>query len=1009
MTKRLILIALFISMLGIIGTNAGAVDAPHTSSCITCHNSTAPADSNLFNGTCLKCHSATGSSVYKFSDADQGNTSHRWGGSVVNPGAGAQSPSVGAMVQVQGYTGSQLSCANCHNPHLDTNKRFQRIANNADQMCLDCHRSRAATTAATGTHPVFVGYSAAVKASPANFVGMTPVNANPANPTSDLGSRFSADGKILCSTCHRVHSADSRSSNYVNGFKNLSSGDGNLLRTNPRGAKVATGAPDSINICTNCHTGKMSHNGKGQDIQCIDCHGAHVEYDPRDPTAAQGRNIKLIRRYMPGSSSQVFFRYTGSRLEYKNGSGTGVCEGCHTPPASIPEHASTDPKVCNKCHAHNSTKGSFTASCDSCHGYPPTVTQWFDPGKPHSSNNDCSLCHNTSPSVHMNNVLDLRCDGCHGFPPNYPNGSTKANSHGSHNFSCDKCHFGTTSTGTTVTNSANHENGVYDVTAGPGASFTYQYLSTGGTCSNINCHSGSGILSNTAPVSWGTALGCIGCHGDSSTLASGSHAKHLQKGAGCADCHSATAKTNTTLVANGAHMDSAVEVNGSRLAGMSSNKTCTSACHLAATPQWGIASTGACGTCHATVPSPGSALIASGAHFAHFSSSATSYGPMLTQTSVASCQACHSNSGDPSPAHVNGVVDFNIGLGYLSAGTGTCTPCHQQRVSWTSGAVTCESCHTGTLSVINGVTAKDKGLAATRGHGAAGKGCLSCHDRNQRHIGGAGRLIAPLTVSFNAECSYCHNNAAVVQANHLNMASHVTTKGGDATMACTTCHDPHGTSNLSQIRTVINGQSITYTEAGAGLVNLTTNMGLCQVCHTKTAHYQAGVPETGGHPTTGCLSCHKHDATRAAFMPTGTCDACHGYPPAPKRTASAVIFGRMNNWSSARFEDYSGGGGAHLVAAHVSPFAKASEGWANCTVCHNAGATDSAPYHKMAIPVKDYIENITVMVDNSLRFANSFTVYTGARLTSVPGANVTGSCFNIACHMSPSVRWSSER
>ena len=366
--KNTLTIALGLAFLTLVTSfDVGAVDGPHVdpnkvvnTSCTSCHNSSLPSDSVTFNSNCLSCHNDFSSGTN--SSAKQ--TSHNWIGNVTAPAAGAKPPLTGALSQVQNYTASQLACVSCHNPHTDGNTKYQRIANDKDQLCLDCHRSRNTQAAATGSHPVLIGYSSSVKAASDKFVGKVPVNANPVNPTSNLGSKLSRDGKLLCSTCHGVHSADSRSSNYTNGFKNISTGDGNLLRTNPRGEKVASGATDKINICTNCHAGKMSHNGNSQDIQCIDCHGAHVEYDPKDPTNTKGTNVNLIRRNVTksGQPTQIFFRYTGSSREYKNAAGTGVCQGCHDVPNTIADHVSTDPNVCNKCHSHNYSKGSFSAS-----------------------------------------------------------------------------------------------------------------------------------------------------------------------------------------------------------------------------------------------------------------------------------------------------------------------------------------------------------------------------------------------------------------------------------------------------------------------------------------------------------------------------------------------------------------------------------------------------------------------------------------------------------------------
>jgi len=63
----------------------------------------------------------------------------------------------------------------------------------------------------------------------------------------------------------------------------------------------------------------------------------------------------------------------------------------------------------------------------------------------------------------------------------------------------------------------------------------------------------------------------------------------------------------------------------------------------------------------------------------------------------------------------------------------------------------------------------------------------------------------------------------------------------------------------------------------------------------------------------------------------------------------------------------------------------------------------------MATPVASHIDSVTVLVDPALRFADGFTVYTGAKRVNQPARSTTGSCFNISCHMAQSPRWSTER
>ena len=401
-----------------------------------------------------------------------------------------------------------------------------------------------------------------------------------------------------------------------------------------------------------------------------------------------------------------------------------------------------------------------------------------------------------------------------------------------------------------------------------------------------------------------------------------------------------------------------------------------------------------CTSCHGFTAASGRP-IATGGHPAHLSSA---YGPGgYLGSDVSACQACHVSN---STSHNNGVVDLVAGA---------CLGCHAGTTpTWTPGRLACTGCHSATPALLpNGVAAPYKANFTSTGHGqfAPTNQCTACHDANSNHISGSlGTYQRLLLANDNNLCASCHNSAVVGVA-FRNMSTHVTKDGRP--LNCRDCHDPHGSTNLSMIRSQINGVTIVFTDKINAFVDPVSNQGLCQVCHTLTSHYQAGVPETG-HYTSGCLNCHTHNAAGGAFRPVGgACDSCHGYPPAPKNVALA--FGTAGNWANARFEDYSGGGGAHLVVSHISPNATPDQGWANCAVCHNGGASGGSSYHKMLTPVASHISNVKVLVDPALRFSDGFTVYTSAKLVNPPAVNATGSCFNISCHMTQSPRWSTER
>ena len=517
----------------------------------------------------------------------------------------------------------------------------------------------------------------------------------------------------------------------------------------------------------------------------------------------------------------------------------------------------------------------------------------------------------------------------------------------------------------------------------------------------MSCHSGGGIIANVAAAKWGASLGCIGCHGDSSTLASNAHATHVStKGYSCETCHASTVTGSSTIANKALHGNSAVNVAGASITFTQAGTTCATACHLSSTPSWTNSASGACGSCHAALSSTGG-VIGTNAHNAHFGAA---YGPNLDPAATNSCAVCHVYTNG---THVNSGVDLAVGYNKV----GACASCHKQSTNWTTGRVSCESCHStagGALSVIGVLTAPDKSLAATAGHGKAGiaQGCAACHDSSSNHINavtGDKRLLAGLTGAANQECNFCHADSGKVNGPALNVKAHQLAGLGSG---CADCHNAHGTTNNMMVNTTINATTVSFTGNNSFANGART--GVCQVCHTTTEYFtKAGQPQaTHVDSTTNCLECHAHNpATGLAFMANGACDACHGYPPAPRVTNSAVSFGVMGNWSSAKFEDYSGGGGAHVVAAHIAKGAKASDGWVNCIPCHSGGAAA----HARALPVRDHVENVSVEVDPKYRFSDeAFISYTSASLVS-GGANRTGSCFNVSCHFRPSPQWSIER
>ena len=123
----------------------------------------------------------------------------------------------------------QMMCSTCHDQHSQANmpfdpaartgglKHFQRLPNDTDQMCTDCHAAHNVTSSTGGSHPVGIVLPGG------NFKAPTTV---PLDATS----------KVRCQSCHKIHYAPST--------------DGTLQRIANQPA-----------LCADCHTNTDMTNG----------------------------------------------------------------------------------------------------------------------------------------------------------------------------------------------------------------------------------------------------------------------------------------------------------------------------------------------------------------------------------------------------------------------------------------------------------------------------------------------------------------------------------------------------------------------------------------------------------------------------------------------------------------------------------------------------------------------------------------------------------------------------
>jgi predicted CxxxxCH...CXXCH cytochrome family protein len=1029
MNRSIISAVLSVAMVILMSSAAHALLAPHVYTCDNCH---AMQQSATILGTvdaCLTCHNPTGSAAHMpFESGDMSNrfnsvpnmakgtqSSHNWDAVLpFDQRAVVQEPLNGNLYI--GYNNVSLagtvSCERCHNVKSASNstpgvdKPFLRIPNNTDQLCLDCHRDRNKPNSQTGTHPVaYRAYSTVYKGNTSAF-RKVPATANPSNYTSKIGN-YLKSGLIVCSTCHAPHYADSSSATFDNrstaaGYLNYTAANkkvmnqfakssGDLLRTDMYG-KNAT----DVNICSSCHkeTAQLPHNKLGQGVQCLHCHGGHVD-NALDGLAP---NRFLIERFINVSTpfgkvvnKKVVFN-SATSLKFKAADGTGICQACHAVPTGTnwpSQHAVVNAKdtTCTGCHSHNN--GFSAGNCTNCHGQPPVSLATTAPGG--YTRNEANNPHATHAGKGLN-----------------------------YSFQCRECHYDGIS-------GSNHAQGSFqdvfvDTTGSIGEAVgrkntTADYNTTSYTCSNVYCHSNGNPRGGTpvyTPVVWdngkgsivGTPGECSACHGFGATLTSNAHDRHvIDGGYNCDTCHNstvdATNKISTTgllLHANGAK-DVALKAGGVYT---SSTATCTNNCHTntgGTTPiraaVWTDTVTGAayCGSCHASAPS-------SGAHNTHFSAV---QGPNLG-TNESICNTCHTYTGPLSATHPNGLP--------ISMKATPCAPCHPNTVPvWTDPALnTCQSCHMGIASVVNGFTAplKDNTLYNASTHAYS---CGLCHDGAAPHIG-AGPDQKRLKSPVNTLCNQCHVTGSISNPNRTDLLTHTAFTHYTTTVAnkCSACHEVHGTTNLNQIRTVINGVAITFTNLSTGFIKSTAPYdGFCQVCHTRTSVYKKGQAVAGnGHDQRNCLNCHMHKvypnyAATFAFQGIGGCTACHGYPPVQNTTGMKVL----GNYTGAKLENYSGGGGAHSVAGHLVPTISPTLQFAGCNNCHYNTSPNGTHNQGGTAPFKPSKVNVTV--DPKYKFNSAQPITYSGTMIDPPARNTTGTCSNVSCHFQPSPKWSTER
>jgi len=891
---------------------------------------------------------------------------------------------------------------------------------------------------------------------------------NAAGPASFASSSAVPDG--ICQVCH------TRTASFTN--------SGALEGPGHPAAKAGTN-------CTTCHK-----HAAGFKADCLNCHGA----PPLTAVPGPG-GLASYAAGTPGTGSTT----PGAHGRHAQSLGY-PCETCHSG-YTMPDDTdrivdigfsvfsrsggSYDGQAAVAYAGHDGTvvsrNGSKTCSNISCHGGAMAPNNGFDttPVWDGPATGGCGACHGataTTPPLRGSHTKHSRTDLI-GYA--YP---------------CQYCHRDPATDATLhVNNSSEVVFSADPKTAGGAYSGTPAMLDAYGACTNVYCHStvqssppGGAVTYRTTPA-WGQndSLDCANCHsyaGSNPPLATGSHAKHFEYAGSrdCTPCHNYNAVDDpcrschdpgTFEPQRDRHADRRVDLtfnpryggsySGSPEPGDAYGSCSTTYCHGnypgsggQATPSWGSAATGACGTCHG---GSNTAAPNSGAHLRHADQGYHNY----------PCTFCHAGVvGGAGPAgytvldrekHANGVVDWAFDS--------------------TDSRVTASSAYSipsGTYSPSDGVTPRLYGKCSN----------LYCHSIAQTATGGpltgaAGEYaVTPFWSASGGSsfCGLCHRNGSTRHNNGnpgpMNSGSHTThlayqfnARNNEGTYKCAICHH--------------------YEEQLAGTYNS------CNACHSTSAVYirhangtmdvvideafgVAGYNDTSpvpGAPGNGFFTCsNTYCHSTGVSVATGSvppnvsavwgssiaaCGACHGSPPAyangsPKANSHAghdrYACGTCHNATVAvgssvtstslhvnkrydlrpstgvtfTYAFAAGGGSCSLGACHSNvqpdggtglPTTYAVATWGNapsaaCGTCHgNPPATGGHPLHPGitgcspchygagAGTVQHGDGNIDVVIDPVPPGNESATYSQGGPGNNPPG-NGYGTCSINSCHVS---------
>lgn len=780
-----------------------------------------------------------------------------------------------------------------------------------------------------------------------------------------LAATHSYSSKIACSECHTVPASVTAAGHIDSALPAEVPLSGTLAATNPRSVAGTPGytSPNCSNVY--CHDYQRFKNGWADDGVAPNANRTPVW------------NVAML-------------------------GGADDCQMCHGfPPAG--SHPAATANQCTTCHNHvNGTGTGFSdatkhvnglveaSGCDGCHGNPPTTaTYGGTTGMVGASlgSGDTGATSPLTPGAHDKHVNGLTgrgmsCDGCHsgstmpsvdaqiqmGFAVNAtttPGWGATAVTTGTftgYNALSNSFTFVSSSAGTTVNTAANRNN----------------------NCSALYCHGSTltGGSDNTPDYVTATTGQCGTCHGASAASAptAGSHAKHASTtgySLSCQLCHPAMPANEAS------HVDGSVawsisttdaRSNGGTYKTLASSSTgglapsavygscATLYCHgnfggngNNASPTWGSAASGACGTCHDVDTS---ASMSGGSHDTHVKG-------ILGLT----CDFCHKGTAvnaaggiQSTTLHVNGSLNWDLdetktpritaSSTYRGSNSGT-------RTTAQVGTAPYGSC--GTIYCHSNVQTSPPGGALTYATPTWGGSvvCGDCHKASNTGVGlqdSGSHTKHVSSAEYSIGCQQCHQGGGSGFATHANGQVNLninatwggtyggTAAPGDAYGSCSTvyCHSA-GQSSTGGALTGGDYKTPTWGTAGPlGCAGCHTNMDSdgaatgSHIKHAQTAGIACATCHSGYTETTVSTATHVNKSIDVTMTGVGASASYNGSNSNPGNNAPGLGYGNCSSVTC-----HSSGQAADGTATPLTYGTPTWGGTLDCGSCHKNMDTDN--------------------------------------------------------------------